>query len=212
MNSTASRGLGRGFGLLVRHWACNMTLVHGQGTVWPGFAYSQSEQEALRAIARRVPSLEFTVWMAFVVVFALILFAGFTLLGTWLLAATSAGHSLDSVSGTAFVLNLGVEMVASLAVGFPTAMFAASVLIGRLFAVSDNELPDAPVRAHYVHKLSFQLTRMALLGSTVVVAMCLWLPDRAWLLTRCVIPVLVPAVSLAVVLCYRYRALGSDSP
>lgn len=189
-----------------------MTIVHDQGTVWPGFGYSQSEQDALRAIARRVPSFEFTVWIAFVVVFALTGFAGLTLLGTWLLARTSAGHSLDSVSGTAFVVNLGVEMVASLAVGVPAAMFAASSFTGRLFEVSDADLPGAPFRAHYVRKLGFQLTRLALLGSLVVVAMCLWLPDRVWLLTRCVMPVLVPAVSLATALYYRYGARGADSP
>jgi hypothetical protein len=205
MNSATTQGLGRAFGLLVRHWACNMTLVHDQGSVWPGFGYSLEEQAALRAIARRVPSFEFMVWMTFVVVFALLCFAGLTLLGTWLLASTSASHTLDSVSATAFMLNLGVEMVASLAVGFPAAMLAASVLTGRLFAVSDAELPDAPERAHYVHKLSFQLLRTGLLGAAVVVAMCLWLPDRVWLMTRCVVPVLVPAVSLATWLYFRYR-------
>ncbi len=204
-NSTTPHSLGRGFGLLIRYWACNMTLVHDQGSVWPGFAYSPDEQEALRVIARRVPSLEFMVWMLFVVVFALLCFAGLALLGTWLLARTSAGLSLDSVSASAFLLNLGVQMAASLSAGFPLAMFAASALTGVLFAVKDADLPDAPLRAHYVHKLSFQLLRTGLLLSAVVVAMCLWLPDRLWLLTRCVLPVLMPAVCLATALYYRYR-------
>jgi len=204
--ATPPHRLGRAVGLLVRYWACNMTLVHDQGSFWPGFGYSLDEQAALRAIARRVPAPEFLVWMTFVVVFALLCFAGLALLGTWWLASNSSGHSLDSVSATAFMLNLGVQLVASLAVGLPTAMFASSALTGRLFYVSDAELPDSPTRDHYAHKLSFQLLRAGLMCSAVVVAICLWLPDRDWLLTRCVLPVLVPAVSLATALYYRYRA------
>lgn len=200
------RKLGRGFGLLVRYWAFNMTLVHDQAAVWPGFGYDQDEQTALRAIARRVPVIEFSVWMTIVVGLTLLGITSLTLLGTWLLARTRADHSLASISGTVFLLYLGVEMVASLAVGLPAAMLAAGVLTGRLFGVVDADLPDAPTRTHYVHTLSFQFARMALLGSAVVVAMCLWLPDRVWLLTRCVVPVLGPAVSVATLLYFRYRA------
>jgi hypothetical protein len=210
MNGNTPQRLGRAFGLLVRYWACNMTLVHDQGGVWPGFGYSLSEQSALRTIARRVPSIEFSVWMTFVVVFTLLCLGGLTLFAIWLLASTRVGHSLESVSATTFLLNLGVVMVASLAVGFPAAMLVGSLLTGRLFGVSEADLPDAPVRAHYVHKLSFQLLRFAFLGSAVVVAMCLWLPDRIWLLTRCVLPVLGPAVSLAIALYYRFRIRHPD--
>jgi hypothetical protein len=182
-----------------------MTLVHDQGSAWPGFGYSVDEQAVLRTIARRVPALEFGVWMTFVVVFALLCFASLALLGMWLLASTSPGNPINSVSATAFMLNLGTQMVASLAVGLPVAMFASSSLTGRLFAVSDADLPDAPTVAHYVHKLSFQLLRAGLLGSAVIVAICLWLPDRVWVLTRCALPVLVPAVCLATAVYYRYR-------
>lgn len=209
MNAGTPTWLGRAFGLLVRYWACNMTLVQNQGGAWPGFGYSPGEQSALRAIASRVPSFEFAVWMTCVVVFALLCFGGLTLLGTWLLASIHGGHSLESVSATAFGLSLGVDMVASLAVGFPVAMLAGSLLTGRLFGVSETDLPDAAVRAHYVQKLSFQFLRMALLGSGVVVAMCLWLPDRVWLLTRCIVPVLGPAVSLASVVYYGVRIRNS---
>jgi hypothetical protein len=192
-------------GLLVRYWACNMTLVHDQGGVWPGFGYSLGEQAALRAIARRVPAIEFGVWITFVAVFALLCFGGLTVAAFWLLAHSSEGHSPDSVSATAFMLYLGVAMVTCLALGFPAAMLAGSVLTGRLFDVAEVDLPDPLVRDHYVQKLSFQLLRAAFLASVTTVVICLWLPDRLWLLTRCVAPVLGPAVGLALAWYYRVR-------
>ena len=209
MNSTTPARGGRALGLLVRHWACNMTLVHDQGSAWPGFGYTPDEQTVLRTLARRVPSFEFTTWMAFVVLLALVTFAGFALLAAAQWAGNGANDSPESASGTAFLLSLGVAFVVSLAVGFPAAMLAASVATGRLFNVSDAALPDAAARDHFLHKLSFQLARVALLGSAVIVALCLWLPDRVWLLTRCVVPVLGPAVGLSTLLYYRCR---SQSP
>jgi hypothetical protein len=46
--------LERTLALVVRYWACNMTLVHDQGTNSPGFGYTEGEKESLRAIAGKV--------------------------------------------------------------------------------------------------------------------------------------------------------------
>ena len=205
MSAVISGRPGRSLGLLVRYWACNMTLVHDQNATWPGFNYTPDEQTALRTIARRVPSFEFTVWLGLVVVLVLLFITAAMLLGTSVLASASGTHSLDSVSANAFMVNFAVVLVASIAVGFPGSMLAGSALTGRLFRVGDADLPDSAERGHYVHKLSFQFARMAVLGTAVVVALDLWMPERVWLLTRCVLPVLGPAVSIATLFYFRHR-------
>lgn len=179
--------------LLVRHWAYNMTIVHDQGNVWPGFAYSPEEQDALRTIARRVPGTEYFAWMAMVVPLMLVVIGA---VGTTCFGLITAVYGATTMPESLFFVWLALTMVTTLAVGMPLAMWPASILVGRWFKVANADLPGPGVTAHYLHKLWFQMSRMAVMFSAVVLTLCLFVPQRVWVISRLVLPVLGPAVSL----------------
>jgi hypothetical protein len=179
--------------LLVRHWAYNMTVVHDQGSLWPGFAYTPEEQEALRVIARRVPVTEYFAWVALIVPLMLLMIV---VVGAACFGLISLSYGDRTISESLFVVWLALTMVTTLTLCVPLAMWPASMLVGRWFKVPSAELPDPDVTARYLHKLWFQMSRMAVLLTAVVLALCLFAPERFWVISRVMVPILGPAVSL----------------
>ena len=189
--------LKRCLALLVRYWAFNMTLVHNRGVQWPGFGYTEEEITEMRSISEGYPKIEFYVWLTLVVVFALVIFAGVATAGLSLLSyATGGEKNMANTPAPLFYLSLALQLLVSLSLGFPLAMIPAAALVGRVFAVKNDDLPNGTTTAHYFHKLWFQIARIA----SVVVALCvpLWLfvpaDSKVYTVMRLVIPMLAPAV------------------
>jgi ABC-type phosphate/phosphonate transport system permease subunit len=175
-----------------------MTLVHKRGVQWPGFGYTDAETAEMTSIYKGVPSVEFYAWIALVVVFALVIFAGVAIVGMNLLIYAIGGEkNMASTPAPLFFLALALQLLVSLSLGFPLAMLPAAGLVGRFFAVADRDLPDRPTTAHYFHKLWFQIARVAVLALAVCVSMWLFVPSDShfYVVLRLVIPMLSPAVT-----------------
>jgi hypothetical protein len=217
--SIASRSaLERLLALVVRYWACNMTVVHDKGQNWPGFGYTEEEKGALRAIARKVGSLEFFAWIALVAVVFIVMIGGIVAASAYLSLALGGNPNPGAESEVIFYVQICCGMVASMAIGFPLAMLAASWLIGRLFVVTDADLPDRATTAHFFDKLVFQITRIAIIVSLGALVTWLLVPadSKFWAFSKLVVPLLSPAV-LALIAAYyatawlRRRALAASS-
>jgi hypothetical protein len=181
--------LERWLALLVRYWAFNMTLIHDQGTNWPGFGYTPEEKTQLQSIARPVPGIEYFVWLALTVIFFMLILSAVVIAGMNSLPAQAAAPL--------FFLQLGLDLIISLSVGFPAAMVPAAALAGRWFKVSDAALPERAATAHYFHKLWFQITRIALIGVLVLIPLWIFAPgdSKVWAVGQWVLPLLSPAVA-----------------
>jgi hypothetical protein len=211
---TVSRSaLERFLARVVRYWACNMTMVHDQGQNWPGFGYSEDEKSTLRAIARKVRSFEFFVWLALVAVFFIVIITGVMAITYYL----SVALGVDPKPGTSehvLYVQLCCELVVCLSVGFPLAMLVASWLVGRWFATADADLPDQSTTVHFFDKLVFQITRIAVICSLAALALWLFVPgdSKLWVLSRFVLPVLSPAVTALTAAYYFSARLRRSAP
>jgi len=198
--------------LVVRYWACNITMVHDQGQSWPGFGYTEPEKDTLTGIARKVDSVEFFVWMALVVV-CFLAFAALITAGGFLWVQHAQPQSAQ-VSATIFFIQMGSLILVCMAVAFPLAMLIASWASGLLFSPPDTELTDHATTVHFIVKLLWQLTRMALLGSVAVVALLLFVPGHSNIeqLLKVVMPILAPAVSVLTLVYYGSTRLRRSAP
>jgi ABC-type phosphate/phosphonate transport system permease subunit len=190
--------LERCLALLVRYWAFNMTLVRSRGVRWPGFGYTDAETAEMRSISEGYPKIEFYAWLALVVVFVLVIFAGVAIVGMNLLIYAIGGEkNMAGTPAPLFFLALALQLLVSMSLGFPLAMLPAAALVGRFFAVADRELPDRPTTAHYFHKLWFQIARVAVVALAVCVSLWLFVPSDSnfYVVSRLVIPMLSPAVT-----------------
>jgi len=210
-NSGSRSGLERWLALLVRYWAFNMNLIHDQGTNWPGFGYTPDEKSQLQSIGRPVPGIEYLVWIAVTVVLFLLILAVVVILGMNTLP--------PQASAALFFLELGLDMVIGLSVGFPAAMLPAAALTGRWFKVPDAALPDRAMTAHFFQKLWFQITRVALVAVVLLTALWIVVPgdSKLWTIGQRVLPLLSPAVAALTTAYYfstrlkRARSAPSDS-
>jgi len=190
--------LERWLALAVRYWAFNMSLVHDRGSNWPGFRYSDEEKDTLRSIASKGSEAEYTVWLALAVAFILLIMAGVTIIGINLLLAASGGEkNMANTPMAAFYLELVLDLVVSLSIGFPLAMVPAAALVGRWFAVKDADLPSRSITSIYFRRLWFQITRVAVLCSAAILPLWVFLPDNSkfWVVSQLVVPLLSPAVA-----------------
>ena len=188
----------RWLALLVRYWAFNMTLVHNQGTDWPGFGYTDAEKAELKSISEKYPSAEFYTWLGLTVVFALAIFAAVAIAGTSLLTYAIGGEkNMANTPEPLFYLAFALQLLMSLSLGFPLAMLPAAALTGKFFAVKNDDLPNSTTTAHYFHKLWFQIARIAALVVAVCVPLWLFVPgdSKFYVVMRLVIPMLSPAVA-----------------
>jgi hypothetical protein len=194
----SSAKLERWLALVVRYWAFNMTLIHDRGSNWPGFGYSDEEKAKLGSIAAKVPGVEYSVWLALVVVFTLAIITAITLGGMDIMAAAIGGeNNMGSLPAIVFYLQLVLDLVVSFSIGFPAAMLPAAALVGRLFGVADADLPDRSTTAFYFHKLWFQITRIALVLSIGSLGLWLFVPadSKFWFISQLIAPLLSPAVA-----------------
>jgi hypothetical protein len=194
----SSAKLERWLALVVRYWAFNMTLIHDRGSNWPGFGYSDEEKAKLGSIAAKVPGVEYSVWLALVVVFTLAIITAITSGGMDIMAAAIGGeNNMGSLPAIVFYLQLVLDLVVSFSIGFPAAMLPAAALVGRLFGVADADLPDRSTTAFYFHKLWFQITRIALVLSIGSLGLWLFVPadSKFWVISRLIAPLLSPAVA-----------------
>jgi hypothetical protein len=194
----SSAKLERWLALVVRYWAFNMTLIHDRGSNWPGFGYSDEEKAKLGSIAAKVPGVEYSVWLALVVVFTLAIITAITLGGMDIMAAAIGGeNNMGSLPAIVFYLQLVLDLVVSFSIGFPAAMLPAAALVGRLFGVADADLPDRSTTAFYFHKLWFQITRIALVLSIGSLGLWLFVPadSKFWVISQLIVPLLSPAVA-----------------
>jgi hypothetical protein len=184
--------------LVVRYWAFNMTLVHDRGSDWPGFGYGDEEKSTLRLLAGRVPGVEYASWLSLVVVLFLVIITAITIGGMNIMASAVGGEkNTASLPEIVFHLQLVLDLVVSFSIGFPLAMVPAAALVGRFFGVADAELPDLSTTAFYFHKLWFQITRIALVLSAVLLGLWLFVPgdSKFWVISRLIVPLLSPAVA-----------------
>ena len=191
-------GLDRWLALLVRYWAFNMTLVPGRGNHWSGFGYSDDEKVALRAIAGKVPIIEYHVWLGLLVVLVLVILTGIVFIGVNYLMYTIGGEqNMTKMPAPVFFLQLALDVVVSLSIGFPAAMLPAAALVGRLFAVEEADLPDRASTAYYFHKLWFQITRAAAVMLCVLVPIWIFIFGgfKFWMIARLIVPLASPAVA-----------------
>lgn len=182
--------------LMVRYWACNMTVVHDKGQDWPGFGYTEEEKDRLRAIARKVGSLEFFAWIGLVAVFFMAMIGGIVAATAYLSLALGGNLNPGAESETIFFLQISCGMVTCMSIGFPLAMLAASWLLGRLYAVTDVDLPDRATTVHFFGKLVFQITRIAIIVSFAGLVLWLLVPvdSKFWTLSKLVVPLVSPAI------------------
>jgi hypothetical protein len=207
--------LERALALVVRYWACNMTLVHDQGTNWPGFGYTENEKQTLRAIAGKVGSPEFYLWIALVVVLFLT-FAALIAIGgvSWLSPADVNPAIQADSSAAAFYVLLCSVIVLGLSVVFPYSMLTASWVCGLWFSTPDSALTDRATTVHFIRKLVFQITRVAVLAGIADLALLLFVPDhsKVSLLLKWVPAVLSPAVSALTLAYYASARLRRSTP
>jgi hypothetical protein len=204
--------------LVVRYWACNMTMVHDKGQDWPGFGYTEEEKGTLRTIAGKVGSLEFFAWIALVALFFIVVTGAIVAANIYLSSAFGANPNPGATSEDILYLQMSCGLVVCVSIGFPLAMLAASWLLGRLFAVTDVDLPDRATTVHFFGKLVFQITRIAIITSLGGLVLWLLVPadSKFWTLSKLVVPLLSPAV-LALTAAYyatarlRRRALAAPS-
>jgi hypothetical protein len=206
--------LERWLALLVRYWAFNMSLIHSRGGNWPGFGYTGEEKVKLQSIAAKVPFLEYAAWLAFVVVIYLGLLIVIVMAGmSVLIHAIGGDANMSQTPPALFFLQLALDLVVSLSIGFPAAMLPAAALAGRWFKVPDADLPDRAATSHYFHKLWFQMARIAMLGVLALIPLWIFVPagSKIWVIGKLVLPLLSPAVA-ALTAAYYFTARLRRAP
>jgi hypothetical protein len=207
-------GLQRWLALLVRYWSYNMSLIHSRGGNWLGFGYTAEEKAQLQSIADAVPALEFAAWLAYFVVIYLGLLIVIVMAGMNILIHAIGGEAnMSQMPAALFFLQLALDLVVSLSIGFPAAMLPAAALAGRSFKVHDADLPDRAATAHYFHKLWFQIARVALLGALALIPLWIFVPadSKIWVIGKLVVPLLSPAVA-ALTAAYYFSARLRRAP
>jgi hypothetical protein len=194
MNATPnSRStLERWVALLVRYWACNMTLAFRSGGYWPGFGYTADEKAEMAALDQKCSFGQFLAWLFIVALIAMPVIVLASLPGI-LLMSSPAGATLP---GSVFFLSEGAAIVATFTVGFPVAMLLGSALVGKMYGIANSDLPDRATTARFFHKLWFQLTRMAIVMMALLVPAWIFIPadSKLWVTLKLVMPCLGPAV------------------
>jgi hypothetical protein len=191
-------GLDRWLALLVRYWAFNITLIRGRGSHWSGFGYSDDEKIQLRAIAGKVPIIEYHVWLGLVVVFVFFILTGIVIIGlNYQMYAIGEEQNMTNTPAPVFFLQLALDVVVSLSIGFPAAMLPAAALVGRLFGVEEADLPDPASTAYFFHKLWFQITRAAAITLCALVPTWIFIfgASKFWVIARLLAPLVSPAVA-----------------
>src|ERR1700679_390818 len=203
--------------LMVRYWACNMTVVHDKGQSWPGFGYNEEEQGTLRAIARKVGSFEFFVWIALVALFFIVAIAGIMATSYYVALALGVDPKPSTPESVLYVA-MCCELVVCMSVGFPLPMLMASWLVGRWCVTTDADLPDRTTAMHFFAKGVFQIPLLRVIVSLVGLAMWLFVPgdSKFWSLSKVVLPLLSPAIAVLTAAYYfsarlRGRARAASS-
>jgi hypothetical protein len=184
--------------LLVRYWAFNMCLIHDRGSNWLGFGYRVEEKATLKSIAAKVSGVEYGVWLGLTTVLFVIIGVAIVLVGmSRLMHAIGGEQHMSTTPAPLFFLQLAIDLVASLAIGFPAAMLPAAALAGRWFRVTDVQLPDRATTSYYFHKLWFQITRIAILGGLALLPIWMFVPtdSKFWVTAQLVLPLFSPAVA-----------------
>jgi hypothetical protein len=184
--------LERWIALLVRYWACNMTLAFRSGGYWPGFGYTAEEKAEMASLSEKCSFWQFLAWVGVVALIAMPVIVIASLPGIFLMSSP-AGATLP---GSVFFLSEGAAIVVTFTIGIPVAMLLASALVGRWYGIANSDLPDRATTARFFHKLWFQLTRMAIVMMAILVPAWILIPDnsRIWVTLKLVIPCLGPAV------------------
>lgn len=209
--------LERWLGLVVRYWAANMTLIHNRGSNWPGFGYSESEKEELRAIAAKVTQSQFYSFAAFNTVIAIAAFAGVVVAGMYcLMGAIGGEQNMPNTPASLFFLSLALEVVVCLAIVLPISMILSSALAGRMYGIANEDLPDLATTARFFHKMWFQITRMSVLMVCAVLPLWIFVPNDSKFMAaiRLIVPLLSPVVSVLTTVYYfsaKLRQTGESS-
>jgi hypothetical protein len=213
--STSQRWLS----LLVRYWAANMTKIHNRGSNWPGFRYTDDEKAELGALASQVSQDEFYWFTGVTSVIAIALFAVVVTAGMYLLLWAIGGEqNMPQTPASLFFLSLALQVIVCLTTGLPAAMLMSAVLVGRWHGVPNSALPEPATTARYFHKLIFQITRMTLVMTALVLPLWIYVPadSKFMAVIRLVVPLLSPVVSVLTTVFYfssrQQRTLSSGRP
>ena len=186
------------FALFIRHWSANMTLVHTRYGPWPGFRYTESEQQEMKALDASVPTKEFFTWLGLVTVLAIAAFAVVVILGMMgLLAVIGGDEHMKDTPATLFFFTLYFEVLFCLCCVLPVVMVICSGIIGRFYNVALNLLPDRATTGRLFRKVWFQIMRMTLILSGLALLYWLFVPvgSKLDLLVRFIAPMLAPLVT-----------------
>lgn len=191
-------------GLTVRYWSFNMTLVHQQGATWPGFGYTDEEKQRMKTIAQGFDSTEYYFWMGIVV-------AAFFAMLIPLIYTEIMSLDPKTTSESSFMIMLATTMMLALSVGFFSAMLIGAFLMGKIFKVPDEQLPDEETTDQLFRKLWFQITRVALVCPLVVIGLYFYLPKDSKIVNTLskVVPVVAPAVSVLTATFFFRRRIRS---
>jgi hypothetical protein len=192
MQPPASRStLERWIALLVRYWAVNMTIAFLSAGYWPGFGYSNDEKAEMARLSQKCSLTQFVYWVFVVALIAL------PLIGVPMvpLIYLPAGPATAPI----FLLIMGMAMVLCFTVAIPVAMLLSSALMGKIYTIPDSELPDRSTTARLFHKFWFQLTRIAIVMTAILIVAWIFIPENSKVMVtlNLVIPFLAPAVSVS---------------
>jgi len=217
MNETTSSTRQRWLSLLVRYWAANMNLIHARGNNWPGFGYSDDEKAEMKKLASQVPIGEFRWFTGVTTVIAISMFAIVVVAGmACLLSAIGGEQNMSKTPASLFFLSLALECILSLTLCLPLAMLMAAAMVGRWYAIPHSLLPDGVTTAHYFHKMWFQITRMTVIMTFLVLPLWIYVPNDSKFMAviKLVVPLLSPVVSVITTVYYfssrRQRAAGNS--
>jgi len=217
MNELTPSTTQRWLSLLVRYWAANMTMIHDRRNNWPGFGYSDDEKSEMSQLANQVPRGEFRSFTVVTTVIAITMFAIVVVAGmSCLLSAIGGEQNMSKTPASLFFLSLALECIVSLTLCLPIAMLIAAAIVGRWYAIPASALPDRPTTAHYFHKMWFQITRMTVIMTCLVLPLWIYVPDDSKFMAviKLVVPLLSPVASVMTTVFYfssrRQRAAGNS--
>jgi hypothetical protein len=182
--------LERWIALLVRYWACNMTLAFKSGGYWPGFGYTADEKAEMASLSRSCSFGQFLAWTFIVALIAMPVIVIASLPGVFLISSPGGA----ALPGSVFFLSEGAAIIVTFTIGIPVAMLLGSALVGKLYRIANSGLPDRATTARYFHKMWFQLTRMAIVMMAILVPAWILIPDNSklWVTLKLVAPCLGP--------------------
>jgi len=199
----------RWIALLVRYWSVNMTMAFRSGGYWPGFGYSAEEKAEMACLGQNCSFGQFLAWAFIVALIVMPVVAAVMIPGIYLLSS----HPAATLPGSVFFLSEGATLVVFFTIGLPVAMLLSSALVGRLYKVADSDLPDRATTARYFHKMWFQLTRIAIVMTVILVPAWILIPDNSKFMVtlHLVIPFLGPAWLSIVSAYYFSRRLKNNA-